>query len=86
MILLRKVSSAESSVTLGTTYIRRIYWYNPATIADTVVLQDGSGNEVITLRCEVANQSQLFDWGDGGLRLNGSKLSTLASGSVYLYT
>lgn len=85
MILLRKVSSAESSSTLGTTYIRRIYWLNPTSSGDTVVLQDSSANEVITLRCEAANQSQFFDFADSGLRLNGSKISTLGSGTVYLY-
>ena len=84
MILLRKVSSAESSVTAGTTYIRRIYWLNPTNLGDTVVLQNGADTEQITLRCEVASQSQFFDWNEG-LLINGSKLSTLASGTVYLY-
>ena len=85
MLLIRKTSSADSTPVLGTVKIRRIYWLNPTNIADTVVLQDGSANEVITLRCEVAAQSQFFSFDEGLGPLNGYKLSTLASGTVYIY-
>ncbi len=86
MILIRKTSSADSSPVTGTVKIRRIYWLNPVTPGDTVVLQDGNANEQITLRCEVANQSQFFNFAEGLGPLNGYKLSTLASGTVYLYS
>lgn len=86
MKLLRKLTSADSAVVSGTANVRMIYWLNPVNIGDTVVLQDGSANEQITLRCEVAAQSQVFEFLTEGLGpLNGSKVSTLASGTVYLY-
>ena len=86
MRLLRKLTTADSAVVTGTTYIRKIYWKGPGTIGDTLVLQDGLGNEQITLVCEVAAQSQIVDFEPEGLGpLNGTKVSTLASGNAYLY-
>ena len=85
MILLRKVTSADSSAITGTTVLRKLYWENPTNAGDTVVIQDGSANEQITLRCESANQSQVIDFNPEGLRIAGYKVSTLASGNLYIY-
>jgi hypothetical protein len=54
------------------------------TVGDTLVLQDGSGNTAVSLRCEVAGQSQLFEI-YGGIQMTGYKLSTISSGTAYLY-
>jgi hypothetical protein len=40
--------------------LTRIYWFNPAAIGDLCTITDGYGNIVTALRCEVANQSQVF--------------------------
>ena len=78
--------TATTSAVLGPSNFSMLYWLNPQNIGDTLVLEDASGNEVVTLRCEVANQSQVFNWPGHGFRTNGYQIATLASGSAYLYT
>ena len=87
MILIRKVTTADSTAVTGQVKVRKFYWKSPATIADTCVIQDGAGNEVVTLVCEVALQSQVVDFDSPGLEFKstGIKVSTLASGNLYYY-
>jgi len=86
MRLLRTVSSADSSALVGTTNFKKVYWLNPANSGDTVVIQDASANTVLSLRCESANVSQVFDFSTDPLGpLNGHKVSTIASGTLYIY-
>lgn len=87
MVLIRKVTSADGAVVTGQLNVKKLYWKSPATIADTCVIQDGAGNEVITLVCEVALQSQVVDFINEGLffKPTGIKVSTLASGNLYIY-
>ena len=61
-----------------------IYWYNPGTIGDTFNVTLGDGTQTIRFgRCEVANQSQLFQM--YGRRVNQIQVPTLASGTLYVY-
>jgi hypothetical protein len=84
MVLISK-AAADSVVTTNTTRFLKVYWENPVTSGDTLVLNDGSGNEIVTLRCETANQSQVFDFPGSGYVAVGFKLATLASGTAKLY-
>lgn len=86
MKLLRTVSSADSAAVAGTIFIRRAYWLNPVTPGDTVVIQDNATNTQLSLRCETANQSQYLTFENEGLQIvGGHKVSTIASGTLYLY-
>ena len=87
MVLVRKVTSADGAVVTGQMNIRKLYWKSPATIADTCVIQDSAGNEIITLVCEVALQSQVVEFPQEGFYIKpaGMKVSTLASGNLYIY-
>jgi hypothetical protein len=59
-----------------------VYWLNPVTIGDTFVI---SGGLVLNGRCEVAAQSQFFQLIPGVLA-NDFTVSTLASGTLWIYT
>ena len=86
MVLLRSVSSADTNPITGTVVFRRVYWLNPVTPGDTVVIQNASGTTELSLRCESANQSQFLDFENEGLEVvGGYKVSTIASGTLYLY-
>jgi hypothetical protein len=87
MVLVRKVSSADSTPVASPFSIRKLYWKGPVTIGDTVVLQDSAANEIITLVCEVASQSQVVEFPNEGFRISaaGHKVSTIASGTLYIY-
>lgn len=63
-------------------HIREIYWYNPANIGDLLTITDGSGNVVKQARCEVANQSQVFDMHDKPVQ--DFQVTVLGSGTVYM--
>ena len=85
MVLVSK-AAADSSVNTGSIRLIKVYWENPVNIGDTLVVNDGSGAEILTLRCEVANQSQVFDFPGAGYNcVGGYKLATLASGTAKLY-
>ena len=87
MILLRKVTTADGSVVKGQMHVKTLFWQTPVSVSDTCVVQDGAGNEIITLVCEVASQSQVVQFPDEGLFIKptGIKISTLASGDLYIY-
>lgn len=86
MILLRTLSSADSNPILGTVTFRRVYWLNPSNSGDTVVIQNAAATTQLSLRCESANQSQFLDFENEGFEIvGGYKVSTIASGTLYLY-
>jgi len=60
-----------------------IYWVNPGTIGDTFSLTTVDGNITLaTGRCEVANQSQLFQM--YGKRISDFTVPTLSSGTLWI--
>lgn len=76
-------SSADTLVTtLNGLTIAAVYWLNPVTPGDTLVIQNEGGSTLLSARCEVANQSQLFQI---PFQVGGFKVSTIASGTVYIY-
>lgn len=62
---------------------KMIYWFNPINIGDTFVITDINGNVHLQGRCEVANQSQIFNV-DNWYQ-NGMVVPTLASGKLHIH-
>jgi hypothetical protein len=60
-----------------------VYWLNPTNIGDTFSMTTVDGQAIIANgRCEVANQSQLFQM--YGKRISDFAVPTLASGTLYI--
>lgn len=78
------VSSPFSSALPGPIRIGIIYWFNPANIGDTVLLQNEAGATIWQGRCETANQSQIFQ-PRALVQVGGYAVPTLTSGTLYLY-
>jgi hypothetical protein len=64
-------------------WVSEVYWFNPVTPGDTFVMTDTSGAVIRTGRCEVANQSQVFQFVPPRL-LADFTVATLASGTLYI--
>lgn len=64
------------------TYIKFIYWLKPTTIGHLLTLTDENGNELAALRCEVADESQIFPV---VTRVPDIYCSDMDSGTLYIY-
>lgn len=63
-------------------FVKFIYWYNPTSIGDLCVVQDKEGNEIIAMRCETANESQMWPvWSVW----HGLQSDNMDSGTLYIY-
>ena len=62
--------------------VSMVYWLNPITIGDTFVISGPGLN--LTGRCEVANQSQVFQLIPPVLTKDFT-VATLASGTLYIF-
>lgn len=71
---------------IGEMAVARVYWFNPVAPGDTFTLQDQSGNTIVTGRCEVAGQSQWFDFSSAPISVGGVGMGQISSGTVYVYT
>jgi hypothetical protein len=72
---------------LGPVRVEKIYWENPGTVGDTIILVDPqTGRTLIALRCEVAGQSQLVDWTAAPVLWRDFQAQTVGSSTVYIYT
>lgn len=70
---------------VGEMCIVRVYWYNPITPGDTFVLTDIAGDIIVQGRCEVANQSQWFDFSAMPVEVTGVAMGALSSGTLFVY-
>lgn len=41
-------------------FVKHVYWYNPTTEGHLISIKDKDGKVIISLRCESANQSQVW--------------------------
>jgi hypothetical protein len=64
-------------------WIKEIYWLNPITIGDTLAITDQSGTVIRAGRCEVADQSQLFQLIPPQMVYDFT-VGSLSSGAVYI--
>src|SRR5271157_483725 len=79
--------AASLGTLLGPVLVEKEYWENPGNVGDTVVITDPqSGRNILTLRCEVAGQSQLVDWTSHPKMLADFQVQTIASSTLYIYT
>ena len=69
----------------GIVAVAYVYWFVPASIGDQFVLDDGSGNLVLPGNCEVAGQSQWFNFSGRPVQCNGLALARNDSGTLYVY-
>ena len=82
-----KTATASSLGTLRTLMIEKVYWENPLNVGDTITIGDpNSGQALLVLRCEVANQSQLIDWTANPKLWIDFEINAFPSGTLYLYT
>lgn len=65
--------------------VEKIIWESPATIGDQLVIEDPQGNVLFPATCEVAGQSQIFDWVANPKIWSDFQVTTLGSGTVYIY-
>jgi hypothetical protein len=65
--------------------VTRVYWENPTTIAHTFQIVDAAGTVLLEGRCEVANQSQAFDFVNARIWKD-FQVTTLSSGTLWIYT
>ena len=62
--------------------IKFVYWYNPTTIGHLAMLKDGFGHEILPMRCEVPNESQVWPvW----TAYDSIRCDDLDSGTLYIY-
>lgn len=82
-----KGAVASSLGTLFTLRIQKVYWYDPNAVGDVVLIIDpGSGIELLRLRCETAGQSQVIDWTNSPKLWRDFACDQLDSGTVKIYT
>lgn len=81
-----KALTASTLGTLRTVRITKIYWENPASVGDTVNIEDPSSLITIAnLRCDTANISQVLDWTARPLLVADFQVSQISSGTLYIY-
>lgn len=71
-------------VQLGVLRVKKIYWYNPASVGDVVKFQTDLGEWIWQGRCEAQNQSQI-DTFPREIEINGYQIPQLDSGIFYIY-
>ena len=62
--------------------IKFIYWLQPTTIGHKLALQDGEGNDIVELYCDVANKPQ---WAPIFTTYDGLYSDDMDSGTLYIY-
>lgn len=74
--------------TLTTLKITKVYWFNPGAVGDVLTFGDPiTGKTLLTLRCEVANQSQIVDWTASPVIWEDFEMTQTGSGTgtIYVY-
>jgi hypothetical protein len=64
--------------------LTRIYWFNPANVGDLATITDGGGNIITPMRCEVANQSQVFYAVTNDDPIQDFQVTEIDSGTLYI--
>ncbi len=58
-IIVTGTTATNDTITDERIFIKYVYWLNPTTAGHKVTLTDKNAKEIITLRCESANESQI---------------------------
>lgn len=63
-------------------FVRHLYWYDPSTANDKIVLTDLNGNEIFDFRAEVDDQSQFYTL---DMYFDGLAVTDMDSGTLFIY-
>ncbi len=83
-IIVTGTTGSDTEIFKAASYviIKYIYWFNPTTIGHLATIKDRTGREILPMRCEVANQSQMWPvWS----KLHGIHIDDMDSGAVYIF-
>lgn len=75
-------TSSDTEIWDADIFIKFLYWYKPTTIGHLLALKDGSGDDIIPLRCEVADGSQFIPI---FTKFKGIHIDDMDSGVLYIY-
>ncbi len=75
-------TETSSKITDGLTKIKTVYWYDPATAGDLLVLVDKRGGSITQLRAESDHGSQQWDI---NCAYDGIYTTDMDSGTLYIY-
>ena len=64
-------------------FVKHIYWFNPTTAGHLASVKDKNGKNIIQLRCESDNQSQIWPIITTCDEIH---IDDMDSGTLYLYT
>lgn len=73
---------------LGTLFsfkITKVYWENPAASGDQCLIIGSNGLQILSMRCESNNQSQVFDWTAFPLLIQDFSVPQIDSGTLYVF-
>ena len=81
---------AEVATTLGsplTLLVTKVEWLSPVTIGDKVIILDTSQltTNLLDYTCEVALQSQIFDWTARPIRWRDFQVTQIDSGTLKIW-
>ena len=65
--------------------IEKIEWQSPANIGDSLLITDGQNNTLLSATCEVALQSQIWDWTPKPKRWSDFNVPTIMSGTLRIW-
>jgi len=77
-------TTATSTEVFGDhTFVKHVYWYNPTTVGHLISMKDKNGKEIILLRCETANTSQVWPIISVCDQIH---IDDMDSGALFIYT
>lgn len=76
-------TNTSTEVFADLVFIKHVYWYNPTTAGHLLAIKDKNGKDIILMRCESNNQSQVWPI---ITKVNGIYIDDMDSGTLYIYT
>ena len=75
-------TAVDEEIFSNIVFIKFVYWYNPTNVNHLLVLKDKEGADIIPMKCEVANESQMWPlW----TTWHGIRCDDMDSGTLYIY-
>lgn len=83
-IIISGTTTSDDEVMAGNiiVFIKFIRWYNPSTTGHLCTLTDGNGRDIITMRADKANHTQVWPI---YTQFHGIRCTDLDSGSVQIF-
>lgn len=80
-----KAQVASVLGTLFTFRFTKFYWLDPLNQGDELHIVGSNGMDILTLRCESSNQSQIVDWTPAPLLVQDWSVPRIDSGTLFVY-